>query len=173
MAPSVTATRRSRRRRAPTRSGWWSRHGDLIKAILADALGMHLDAFQRIVVDPGSLSVVRYTPHRPFVVTMNSSASIRWRTSPQAAQAAKPRGSDAVVGGGAGPRGALAAALGSCHAGRSTVRPARALRAGTVGEPGHRTFFLQARAGSRSRRWPWRSSRCRSSASGWPSSSTS
>ena len=27
-------------------------HGDVIKAILADALGMHLDAFQRIVVDP-------------------------------------------------------------------------------------------------------------------------
>ena len=27
-------------------------HGDVIKAILADALGIHLDAFQRIVVDP-------------------------------------------------------------------------------------------------------------------------
>ena len=49
-------------------------HGDPIKAILADALGMHLDAFQRIMVDPGSLSVVRYTPHRAFVVTMNSSS---------------------------------------------------------------------------------------------------
>ena len=44
-------------------------HGDVIKAILADALGIHLDAFQRIVVDPASLSVVRYTPLRPFVVT--------------------------------------------------------------------------------------------------------
>ena len=42
-------------------------HGDVLKAILADALGMHLDAFQRIVVDPASLSVVRYTPHRAFV----------------------------------------------------------------------------------------------------------
>ena len=46
----------------------------MIKAILADALGMHLDAFQRIVVDPASLSVVRYTPHRAFVLTMNSSS---------------------------------------------------------------------------------------------------
>ncbi|MGH4025409.1 MAG: MSMEG_4193 family putative phosphomutase, partial [Pseudonocardiaceae bacterium] len=36
-------------------------HGDVIKAVLADALGMHLDGFQRIVVDPGSLSVVCYT----------------------------------------------------------------------------------------------------------------
>ena len=33
-------------------------HGDVIKAILADALGIHLDQFQRIVVDPGSVSVV-------------------------------------------------------------------------------------------------------------------
>ena len=77
-------------------------HGDVIKAILADALGMHLDAFQRIAVDPGSLSVVRYTPHRAFVLTMNSGAGSL------AHLAAKPRkrrtrSSDAVVGGGAGP----------------------------------------------------------------------
>ncbi|MDO5683942.1 MAG: histidine phosphatase family protein, partial [Propionibacteriaceae bacterium] len=47
-------------------------HGDVIKAILADALGMHLDAFQRIMVDPASVSVIRYTDARPYVVTMNS-----------------------------------------------------------------------------------------------------
>jgi 2,3-bisphosphoglycerate-dependent phosphoglycerate mutase len=77
-------------------------HGDPIKAVLADALGMHLDAFQRITVDPGSLSVVRYTPHRAFVLTMNSAAGSL------AHLAGKPRrrrtrSSDAVVGGGAGP----------------------------------------------------------------------
>ena len=47
-------------------------HGDLIKAILADALGMHLDSFQRIVVDPASISIVRYTAARPYVITANS-----------------------------------------------------------------------------------------------------
>ena len=36
-------------------------HGDLVKAVLADALGMHLDLFQRINVDPASVSIVRYT----------------------------------------------------------------------------------------------------------------
>ena len=41
-------------------------HGDVIKAIVADALGMHLDLFQRIVVDPASVTVIRYTPGRPF-----------------------------------------------------------------------------------------------------------
>ena len=46
-------------------------HGDVIKAILADALGMHLDAFQRIVIDPCSVSVIRYTERRPFVLRTN------------------------------------------------------------------------------------------------------
>ena len=41
-------------------------HGDPIKAILADALGMHLDTFQRIVVDPASISIVRYAAARPI-----------------------------------------------------------------------------------------------------------
>lgn len=46
-------------------------HGDVIKSILADALGQHLDSFQRIVVDPASVSVVRFTATRPFVLRMN------------------------------------------------------------------------------------------------------
>jgi probable phosphomutase (TIGR03848 family) len=50
-------------------------HGDVIKAILADALGMHLDAFQRLMVDPCSVSVVRYTPLRPFAVRINDSGT--------------------------------------------------------------------------------------------------
>ena len=46
-------------------------HGDVIKAIIADALGMHLDSFQRIVVDPCSVTVINYTDLRPFVVKSN------------------------------------------------------------------------------------------------------
>jgi len=46
-------------------------HGDVIKSILADAAGAHLDHFQRFVVSPASLSVVRYTDRRPFVVRLN------------------------------------------------------------------------------------------------------
>jgi probable phosphomutase (TIGR03848 family) len=79
-------------------------HGDVIKAVLADALGLHLDSFQRIVADPASLSVVRYTPLRPFVVTVNSAAgSLAHLRAP--AKKRRRRGavsSDAVVGGGAG-----------------------------------------------------------------------
>ena len=50
-------------------------HGDVLKAVLADALGMHLDAFQRIVVDTCSVSVVSYTALRPFVVRSNDTGS--------------------------------------------------------------------------------------------------
>jgi len=77
-------------------------HGDVLKAILADALGMHLDAFQRIVVDPASLSVVRYTPHRAFVITMNSSSGSLAHLTAKPSRRRTPKG-DAAVGGGAGP----------------------------------------------------------------------
>lgn len=76
-------------------------HGDVLKAVLADALGMHLDVFQRIVVDPGSLSVIRYTPLRPFVVTCNTSAGALDHLRPPRRSRKKLDG-DAVVGGGAG-----------------------------------------------------------------------
>ena len=80
-------------------------HGDVIKAVVADALGTHLDSFQRITADPASMSVIRYTSLRPFVVHVN-------HTGDQLASglAAKPEkatdgeskdlpASDAVVGG--------------------------------------------------------------------------
>lgn len=51
-------------------------HGDVIKSILADALGLHLDLFQRIVVSPGSVSVVRYGPLRPFVERVNDTGTL-------------------------------------------------------------------------------------------------
>ncbi|MEV4124234.1 histidine phosphatase family protein [Nocardia sp. NPDC049707] len=50
-------------------------HGDVIKSVLADALGLHLDGFQRIVVEPASISIVRYTPTSPFVVRLNDTGA--------------------------------------------------------------------------------------------------
>lgn len=73
-------------------------HGDVIKAVLADALGLHLDGFQRIVVDPCSISVVRYTETRPFVLKVNDTGSdVSGLLPPKEEQQAA--GSDAVVGG--------------------------------------------------------------------------
>jgi probable phosphomutase (TIGR03848 family) len=76
-------------------------HGDVIKAILADALGLHLDQFQRIMVNPCSVSVVHYTPTRPFVARVNDmGGSVADLLPPKKTRAR--RGSDAVVGGGSG-----------------------------------------------------------------------
>ncbi|MDH2391422.1 MSMEG_4193 family putative phosphomutase [Streptomyces sp. HNM0663] len=79
-------------------------HGDIIKSIVADALGMHLDLFQRIHVDPCSVTAVRYTRTRPFLLRLGDTGDLR----PLAARKAKEKGEEdgengaAVVGGGAG-----------------------------------------------------------------------
>lgn len=74
-------------------------HGDVIKSIVADALGLHLDQFQRIVVDPCSLSVVTYTDTRPFVVRVNDSGSPVDSLLPPKRPRRRRRSSDAAVGG--------------------------------------------------------------------------
>ncbi|WP_130176509.1 histidine phosphatase family protein [Cryobacterium sp. SO1] len=71
-------------------------HGDIIKSILADALGMHLDLFQRINVGPASVSIVQYGASRPTVHASNTDAGdLSWL-------AASAPTADAPVGGGAG-----------------------------------------------------------------------
>ncbi len=78
-------------------------HGDVIKAILADALGLHLDQFQRIVVDPASISVVTYTETRPFVVRVNDiGGDVSALIPPPRKRGRRKASSDAVVGGGSG-----------------------------------------------------------------------
>ena len=78
-------------------------HGDVIKSILADALGLHLDQFQRIVVDPASVSVVSYTETRPFVLRINDSGGdVSGLIPPPKKRRRRKASSDAVVGGGAG-----------------------------------------------------------------------
>jgi probable phosphomutase (TIGR03848 family) len=81
-------------------------HGDVIKAIVADALGQHLDAFQRIVVDTASTTIISYTKTRPFLVRLNDSGSELASLIPKPPEKAKGRAkksavqsSDAVVGG--------------------------------------------------------------------------
>ncbi|MFV2120101.1 histidine phosphatase family protein [Streptomyces sp. Act-28] len=72
-------------------------HGDVIKALVADALGLHLDLFQRVHVDPCSVTAIRYTRTRPFLVRLGDTGDFA---------ALAPRdgdgGAGAQVGGGAG-----------------------------------------------------------------------
>ena len=79
-------------------------HGDLIKSVLADALGMHLDLFQRINVDPAAISVIRYTDARPYVLASNThEGDLSWLVPKPAKKGGRRKtDTDAAVGGGAG-----------------------------------------------------------------------
>ena len=47
-------------------------HADPIRAAVADAMGTHLDLFQRIVVSPCSITAILYGEGGPMVLTVNS-----------------------------------------------------------------------------------------------------
>jgi probable phosphomutase (TIGR03848 family) len=100
-ARAVTAIREHNKRLGDNATWIAVSHGDVIKSVLADALGLHLDEFQRIVVDPASVSVVTYTTMRPFVVRMNDTGGDVASLIPAKKTRGK-RSSDAAVGGGAG-----------------------------------------------------------------------
>jgi probable phosphomutase (TIGR03848 family) len=75
-------------------------HGDVIKAVVADALGLHLDGFQRVSADPASISVIRYTRLRPFVLHVNhTGARLTSALAAPAASDGETPPDDAVVGG--------------------------------------------------------------------------
>jgi probable phosphomutase (TIGR03848 family) len=119
-ARAVAAVREHDRRLAEQHGGdalWLAcTHGDVIKSLIADAYGIHLDGFQRVTADPASVSVVHYTQLRPFVLHVNHtgarlSAALRAapprKTGPDGEQPAQPQNepaaavpsSDAVIGG--------------------------------------------------------------------------
>lgn len=83
-------------------------HGDVIKSLVADALASPLDTFQRIVIDPASVTIVRYGRDRPFVLRVNDTGSDPvdlTALSATLARDASPDGGptgDAALGGGAG-----------------------------------------------------------------------
>lgn len=103
-ARAVAAVREHDRRLAVEHGGdalWVAcTHGDVIKAVVADALGSHLDSFQRIVADPASMSVIRYTEARPYVLHVNhTGARLAATLHATAATGETSAGNDAVVGG--------------------------------------------------------------------------
>ncbi len=50
-------------------------HEDVIKVIVADILGLHLDMFQRIVVSNASITMVRFTAERPYLLRLGDTGS--------------------------------------------------------------------------------------------------
>lgn len=76
-------------------------HGDIIKSLVAEALGLHLDLFQRISVEPCSVTVIRYTRLRPFLVRLGDTGDLA-SLAPHESAAGGGEETDATVGGGAG-----------------------------------------------------------------------
>lgn len=74
-------------------------HGDVIKSVLAHAVGTPLDHFQRLHVDPGSVSVIHFTDTRPMLLRSNDTGTTTLQP-PQPKDA--PSSGDATVGGGTG-----------------------------------------------------------------------
>jgi probable phosphomutase (TIGR03848 family) len=107
-ARAVEAVREWNARLGPDAVWLACSHGDVIKGIVADALGLHLDQFQRISVDPCSITAIRYTELRPFVLRVNDTGGgVEGLVppAPRKGRKRKPPSSDAAVGGGAGPAG--------------------------------------------------------------------
>jgi probable phosphoglycerate mutase len=71
-------------------------HGDVIKSIVASALGMHLDEFQRIVIDPASVSIFDFSTTKPRTLLLNDSRSVVTELL------IEPKRSRNLLGGGAG-----------------------------------------------------------------------
>ena len=102
-ARAVNAVRDWNDRLGPDATWLGCSHGDVIKAIVADALGLHLDQFQRITIDPCSVTVIRYTELRPFAVRVNDTGGgVTDLLPPKKKGRRRKASSDAVVGGGAG-----------------------------------------------------------------------
>ncbi|GGO51634.1 MULTISPECIES: histidine phosphatase family protein [Streptomyces] len=72
-------------------------HGDIIKSLVADAIGLHLDLFQRVSVEPCSVTAIRYTRLRPYLVRLGDTGDFG-----SLAPREVPAGDDAQVGGDAG-----------------------------------------------------------------------
>ncbi|MFG2331931.1 histidine phosphatase family protein [Streptomyces sp. NPDC048604] len=77
-------------------------HGDIIKSVVADALGMHLDLFQRIHVDPCSVTAIRYTRLRPFLLRLGDTGDLTGLVPRHPGDSARRDSGAAEVGGGAG-----------------------------------------------------------------------
>ena len=70
-------------------------HGDVIKSILASALGLNLDNFQRLSVDPASVSIIEISGDQTRVISIN-------QTEHLAGDSSKKVANRYLLGGGSG-----------------------------------------------------------------------
>ena len=76
-------------------------HGDVIKSIVAGVLGAHLDNFQKIVIDPASVTVLDFDGTDFRVLTLNNTST---PIADFAKTSDKKRPVKALLGGGSGKK---------------------------------------------------------------------
>lgn len=76
-------------------------HGDVIKSIVAAVLGTHLDNFQKIVIDPASITVLDFDGTDFRVLTLNNTST---PIADFAKASPKRRAVKALLGGGSGKK---------------------------------------------------------------------
>ena len=99
---AVTAVREWNDRLGPDATWVACSHGDVIKAVVADALGLHLDLFQRLTADPCSVTAIRYTGCVRSSSALNDVGGSLADFRPARKRGKGRSTSDAAVGGGAG-----------------------------------------------------------------------
>jgi probable phosphoglycerate mutase len=62
---------------APGKTTLFVSHGDVIKSIVAAYLGLHLDQFQRIVIEPASITSITVRDGSPMVNYLNSTSHLK------------------------------------------------------------------------------------------------
>jgi broad specificity phosphatase PhoE len=73
-------------------------HGDVIKSLIATALDLHLDKFQKIVIDPASISVLDFNKGSFRLLHLNDlTTNFEYLSQ-------KKRSSKTLVGGGSGSK---------------------------------------------------------------------
>ena len=72
-------------------------HGDVIKAALAGVLNLDLDDFQKLVIDPASISIVEYSPRGSSLISSNQTGHLRDLKATKKSRTSKLR-----LGGGSG-----------------------------------------------------------------------
>lgn len=72
-------------------------HGDVIKAAIAGVLNLHLDQFQKLVIEPASISIVEYSTNGASLISSNQTGHLSNLKAPKKNRASKFR-----LGGGSG-----------------------------------------------------------------------
>jgi probable phosphomutase (TIGR03848 family) len=76
-------------------------HGDVIKSVVASVLGTHLDNFQKIVIDPASITVLDFDGADFRILTLNNTTT---PIAELAKTSSTKRVTRALIGGGSGKK---------------------------------------------------------------------